>query len=35
MVLADGSGRFISASVTVRVIARLVTRAANDIPGDY
>lgn len=35
MVLGDGSGRFISATVSVRIVARLVTRAAGDIPGDF
>jgi prepilin-type processing-associated H-X9-DG protein len=35
LVMADGSGRFVSASVTVRVMARFVTKAAGDIPGDF
>jgi prepilin-type N-terminal cleavage/methylation domain-containing protein/prepilin-type processing-associated H-X9-DG protein len=36
VVLADGSGRFVSATVNVRIMARLVTKAAGDIlPGDF
>jgi prepilin-type N-terminal cleavage/methylation domain-containing protein len=35
MVLGDGAGRFITANISIRILARLVTRSAGDIPGDY
>ncbi len=35
LVMGDGSGRFISANTSVRIIARLVTRSAGDVPGDF
>jgi prepilin-type processing-associated H-X9-DG protein len=33
--LADGSVRFISASIDIRIVARLVTRDGGEVPGDF
>lgn len=35
VVFGDGSVRFLSSSISIEVVASLVTRAAGDLPGDY
>jgi hypothetical protein len=32
---ADGSVHFLSASIDIRTVAALVTRAGGDVPGDF